>query len=39
MNKKLIYILSLLLAFVSFAIYDVTTVKADITGVTVTPLI
>lgn len=39
MNKKIIYILSFIIAFVSFSFFNQSTVKADINGVTVTPLI
>lgn len=39
MNKRIIYVLSLLLIFTSIALYNTTTVNADIDGVTVTPLI
>ena len=39
MNKKVIYILSVTLAFVSFLFHDIDIAKADIDGVTVTPLI
>lgn len=39
MNKKIMFVLSFMLCLVSFIIFDQEIVKADIDGITVTPLI